>query len=131
MATIFDKIISGEIPSYKVAEDADFLAFLDVFPVQRGHVLVIPKMSIDYIFDMPDQKLASMHVFAKKVASAIKKVIPCTKIGVSIIGLEVPHAHIHLIPINHLSDMDFNHKKKFSSEEMLETADLIRSAMPE
>lgn len=129
MATIFDKIISGEIPSYKVAEDENFLAFLDVFPVQKGHVLVIPKIGVDNIFDMSDHDLASMHVFAKKVAIAIKSVIPCTKVGMSVIGLEVPHAHIHLVPINQLSDMDFTNKKQFSSEEMMEVAAAIKAAI--
>ena len=116
--TIFSKIIKGEIPCYKIAEDNDFIAFLDVRPLQAGHTLVVPKIEIDYIFDLDDETLKNMMVFAKKVAIAIKKAIPCQRVGVAVIGLEVPHCHIHLTPINYLSDMDFAKPKTFSSEEM-------------
>lgn len=108
--TIFSKIIAGEIPSYKVAENDQFFAFLDINPVNWGHTLVVPKKEVDYIFDMPDEELAAMAVFAKRVAKAIKKAIPCVKVGVTVIGLEVPHAHIHLVPMKAESDMDFSHK---------------------
>ena len=108
--TIFSRIIAGEIPSYKVAEDDRFYAFLDINPVNWGHTLVVPKQETDYIFDIDDAQLGEMMVFAKKVAAAMKKVIPCRKIGVAVLGLEVPHAHIHLIPIQEEGDMDFRHK---------------------
>ncbi|KAF0131636.1 MAG: Diadenosine tetraphosphate (Ap4A) hydrolase and other HIT family hydrolase [Bacteroidetes bacterium] len=111
MATIFARIVNGEIPCYKVAEDEKFLAFLDINPLAKGHTLVIPKVETDYIFDMTDSDLSAMMIFAKKVAKAIKEVVPCTKIGVTVIGLEVPHAHIHLIPINSIYDMDFSRPK--------------------
>lgn len=111
MATIFSKIVNGEIPAWKIAEDDRFFAFLDINPLAMGHTLVIPKKETDYIFDIDDAELADMMVFAKKVAKAIKKVVPCTKIGVTVIGLEVPHAHIHLIPINSIYDMDFSKPK--------------------
>lgn len=127
MSTIFEKIINGEIPCHKVAETSDFLAFLDLFPVQKGHVLVVPKTSVDYFFDIEDIQFSDLMLFAKKLAIGLKKAIPCKKIGVAVIGLEVPHAHIHLIPMNSLSDMDFSNKKKFSDEELSETAALIRS----
>jgi histidine triad (HIT) family protein len=127
MSTIFEKIINGEIPCQKVAETSDFLAFLDLFPVQKGHVLVVPKTSVDYFFDIEDIQLSDLMLFAKKLAIGLKKAIPCKKIGLAVIGLEVPHAHIHLIPMNSLSDMDFSNKKKFSDEELSETAALIRS----
>ena len=127
MSTIFAKIINGEIPCHKVAETSDFLAFLDLFPVQKGHVLVVPKTSVDYFFDIEDIQFSDLMLFAKKLAIGLKKAIPCKKIGVAVIGLEVPHAHIHLIPMNSLSDMDFSNKKKFSDEELSETATLIRS----
>lgn len=107
MASLFSKIVSGEIPCHKVAETNEFLAFLDIQPVAPGHTLVIPKKEIDDIFELDDETLMGLHLFAKYVAQAIKKVVPSTKIGVSVIGLEVPHAHIHLIPINGLGDMDF------------------------
>jgi histidine triad (HIT) family protein len=123
METIFTKIVKGEIPAYKVAEDDRFLAFLDVSPLQKGHTLVIPKAQIDYIFDLDDTLLADMLVFAKKVAHAIKKAINCNRVGVAVIGLEVPHAHVHLIPINQMSDMSFSQpKKKISAAEMQEIA---------
>lgn len=108
--TIFSRIIAGEIPSYKVAEDDRFYAFLDINPVNWGHTLVVPKQETDYIFDLDDETLGGMMVFAKKVAAAIKKAIPCTKVGVAVLGLEVPHAHIHLIPIQKEGDMDFKNK---------------------
>lgn len=105
--TIFSRIVAGEIPSYKVAEDDKFYAFLDINPVQKGHTLVIPKQEVDYIFDEDDELIAAHMVFAKRVAKAIKKAIPCTKVGVTVMGLEVPHAHIHLIPMQTEGDMDF------------------------
>ncbi len=121
MSSIFTKIVSGEVPCYKVMEDDQFLAFLDVFPLAKGHTLVIPKVEIDYIFDMEDDQLASMHIFTKKVAKLLKSAIPCKKIGVSVVGLEVPHAHIHLIPIQNVSDMNFSAPKlTLTKEEMLQ-----------
>ncbi len=127
MSTIFSKIIKGEIPCYKVAETPDFLAFLDVSPVKRGHVLVIPKKEIDYIFDMEDNDLAALHLFAKKIALGLKKVIPCKKIGVAVVGLEVPHTHIHLIPMNEIGDMNFaNPRVQLSKEEFLSLAEEIK-----
>ncbi len=109
--TIFDKIVSGEIPSYKVAETGEFLAFLDVFPLKEGHTLVIPKAAVDYIFDLEDNTLAELHIFAKKVAKALESVVPCRRIGVAVIGLEVPHAHIHLVPLESVSDINFSSPK--------------------
>lgn len=108
--TIFSKIIKGEIPSYKVAEDEHFYAFLDINPVNWGHTLVVPKREEDYIFDLADDELAAMAIFAKKVAKALKKAVPCRKVGVAVIGLEVPHAHIHLVPMEKEGDLDFHHK---------------------
>ncbi len=108
--TVFSKIIAGEIPSYKVAEDDKFYAFLDINPVNWGHTLVVPRQETDYIFDLDDATLGDMMVFAKKVAAAIKKAVPCTKVGVAVLGLEVPHAHIHLIPMIKEGDMDFKNK---------------------
>jgi histidine triad (HIT) family protein len=105
--TLFDKIVSGEMPSYKIAETEDFLAFLDAFPLKEGHTLVIPKASVDYIFNLEDSTLAELHVFAKKVAKAIESVVPCKRIGVAVIGLEVPHAHVHLVPIESVADINF------------------------
>lgn len=107
MASIFSKIVKGEIPCYKVAEDDQFLAFLDIQPLAAGHVLVIPKVEIDYIFDIDDEQHRALWSFAKRVASAVKSAIPCKRVGVAVIGLEVPHAHIHLIPMNRVSDMNF------------------------
>ncbi|HAY89346.1 MAG TPA: HIT family protein [Bacteroidetes bacterium] len=109
--TIFDKIVSGEIPSYKVAETDEFLAFLDVFPLKEGHTLVIPKAAVDYIFDLEDNTLAELYIFAKKVAKALESVVPCRRIGVAVIGLEVPHAHIHLVPLESVSDINFSSPK--------------------
>lgn len=124
--TIFEKIVAGEIPAYKVLEDDNHLAFLDVFPLKKGHVLVIPKKCTDYIFDLSDNDLANLHIFAKKVAIAIKKAFPCTKVGMAVVGLEVPHTHIHLIPINSVSEMDFSQEKlKLSHEEFVEVREEI------
>jgi len=121
MSTIFTKIINGEIPAYKIAENDKFLAFFDISPLQKGHTLVIPKIEKDYIFDLTDDLLAEMIVFSKQVAKKIKGAIGCKRIGLSVIGLEVPHAHIHLIPINKMEDMMFNNEKLFlSNEEFLE-----------
>lgn len=129
MTTIFSKIVSGEISSYKVMEDDRFFAFLDVFPLAKGHTLVIPKIEIDYIFDMDEQHLADFHIFAQKVAKLLKSAIPCKKIGMSVIGLEVPHAHIHLIPMNNVSDMNFSASKlSYTKEEMQATLDEILAA---
>ena len=129
MATIFSRIIAGEIPCYKVAENERFFAFLDINPLVKGHTLVVPKQEVDYIFDLSDDDLAAMHVFAKSVARAIEKAVSCKRVGVSVIGLEVPHAHIHLIPINKESDMVIsNPKQKLSDEEFREIADNIYKA---
>lgn len=123
MASIFSRIAAGEIPSYKVAEDDKHYAFLDINPVAKGHTLVIPKREVDYIFDLSDDELAELHVFAKKVAKALGKAVPCQRVGVAVMGLEVPHAHIHLIPISRESDMDFRKEHlKLSDEEMKEIA---------
>lgn len=119
MASIFSRIAAGEIPSHRIAEDAEHFAFLDINPVADGHVLVIPKREVDYIFDLSDDEIASLNVFAKKVAKAIKAAIPCRKVGVTVIGLEVPHAHIHLVPMNTESDMDFRKPKMNPSAEHL------------
>ena len=129
MATIFSKIIAGEIPSYKVAENEQFYAFLDINPLVKGHTLVVPKKEVDYIYDLSDEELAAMHVFAKHVALAIQKAFPCRKVGEAVIGLEVPHAHIHLIPIQNESDMLFsNPKLKLSDEEFKSIAERIHNA---
>lgn len=128
MSSIFSRIAAGELPAYKVAETQDFLAFLDVNPLREGHTLVIPKQEIDYIFDIEDEPYAGLMLFAKIVAEAIKKTIPCKKIGVAVVGLEVPHAHIHLIPIDSVSDMDFTRKKmKFEATKLEEIAAAIRA----
>jgi histidine triad (HIT) family protein len=130
MGSIFSKIVSGEIPCNKVAENDQFLAFLDVMPLREGHVLVIPKIAVDYIFDMEDALLADMMIFSKSVARKLKNVFPCKKIGVTVIGLEVPYAHIHLIPINSLSDMDFSKPKlKIEESRLAEIAKLISEAV--
>lgn len=129
MATIFSKIVAGEIPSYKVAEDDKFYAFLDINPLVKGHTLVVPKKEVDYIYDLSDEELAAMHVFAKHVALAIQKAFPCRKVGEAVIGLEVTHAHIHLIPIQNESDMLFsNPKLKLSDEEFKSIAERIHNA---
>lgn len=126
MATIFSKIIAGEIPCYKVAENEKFFAFLDINPLSKGHTLVVPKQETDYLFDLDDQDLGEMQVFAKQVALAIQKAVPCKRIGLAVIGLEVPHAHIHLIPITKESDMNFsNPKLKLSDEEFVRIAETI------
>lgn len=128
MASIFSKIVKGEIPSYKIAEDENFYAFLDIFPLGKGHTLVIPKKETDYIFDINDEEYANMFLFAKRVAKAIEKVIECKRIGVAVLGLEVPHAHIHLIPLNDETDINFsNPKLKLSTEEFKEIAEKISS----
>jgi histidine triad (HIT) family protein len=130
MASIFSKIISGEIPSHKVAETIDYLAFLDIQPLSRGHVLVIPKAEVDYIFDLDDEAYAGLWIFARIVADGVKKAIPCKKVGVAVIGLEVPHTHIHLIPMNRVDDMNFSKPKlNPSEEELAETASLIQQQL--
>ncbi|MDR3119266.1 MAG: HIT family protein [Mediterranea sp.] len=129
MATIFSKIIAGEIPSYKIAEDDKFYAFLDIKPLMTGHTLVIPKQEVDYIFDLDDETLSAMHVFAKRVARAIEKAIPCKRVAVLVLGLEVPHAHIHLVPISKESDIIISKAKlKLSNEEFTATAKAINQA---
>lgn len=126
MATIFSKIINGEIPAYKVAESDDYLAFLDINPLAEGHTLIIPKKETDYIFDINDEEYLGLWLFAKKVANSIKKVVPCRKIGVAVIGLEVAHAHIHLVPINDIYDIDFKKVKlKLSENRFKELASKI------
>ncbi|MFD2743588.1 MULTISPECIES: HIT family protein [Sphingobacterium] len=130
MSTIFSKIVSGEIPAYKVAESNDYLAFLDVRPIAKGHVLVIPKEETDYLFDIGDDAYMGMWMFAKIVAQGIKKAIPCDRVGVAVVGLEVAHAHIHLVPINQISDLNFEKPKlEFSEEDMLAISEEIREAI--
>lgn len=130
MASIFTKIINREIPGYIVAEDDRFIAFLDVRPLVEGHTLVVPKKEVDYIFDHDDSTLAEMMVFAKKVAKGVKKAIPCKRIGVAVIGLEVPHTHVHLVPMNSMGDINFSKPKlSIPSEKMKLLADLIKSAI--
>ena len=130
MPSIFSKIVSGEIPCYKIAESDNYLAFLDVFPLAKGHTLVIPKKETDYIFDIGDEEFSGLQLFAKKVAKAIEKAVPCQRIGVAVIGLEVPHAHIHLIPINNVSDINFSRPKlSVPKEEMEEIAKKIRAQL--
>jgi len=120
MTSIFSKIVAGDIPSYKIAEDDRYYAFLDINPLSKGHTLVIPKQEVDYIYDLDDETLAGLHVFAKRVAKAIASVIDCKRIGVAVIGLEVPHAHIHLVPINGIHDIDFSKPKlNLEKEEMI------------
>lgn len=129
MASIFTKIVNGELPCHKVAENDQFLAFLDITPLREGHVLVIPKLEVDYIFDLEDNLLSELMVFAKSVAVKLKTAIPCNRIGVSVIGLEVPHAHVHLVPMDTVSDMNFaKEKASFTNEELAETATKIRLA---
>jgi len=128
--TIFSKIVAGEIPAHKVAETIDYLAFLDINPLAEGHVLVIPKKEVDYIFDLDDELYTGLQIFAKIIAGAIKKAIPCKRVGVAVIGLEVPHAHIHLIPLNRMSDINFERPKLNPTQEELEaTALKIREAL--
>lgn len=129
MATIFSKIVAGEIPSYKVAEDEQFYAFLDINPLVKGHTLVIPKREVDYFFDLTDEEIGAMQVFAKKVALAIKKAYPCVKVGQAVLGLEVPHAHIHLVPMQKERDMLFsNPKLQLTPDEFKEIAANIAAA---
>ena len=129
MASLFTRIINGEIPCYKIAENELFIAFLDILPVAKGHTLVVPKKEIDYIFDLPNEELQALNLFAKEVARKIQAVIPCKKIGISVIGLEVPHAHMHLIPINSINDMNFEKKRlKFNPEEYTELSQKISNA---
>lgn len=131
MPSIFSRIVSGELPAYKVAEDDHHLAFLDITPLVEGHTLVIPKKEIDYIFDLPPVELAALHQFAQRVAKGVKAAVPCKRIGVAVIGLEVPHAHIHLIPMNNVSDMNFaNPKIKVAEARMKELSDAIRAQVP-
>ena len=127
MSSIFTKIINGEIPCYKIAEDENYLAFLDVMPTATGHTLVIPKKEVDYIFDLDDELYIGLMAFAKKIAPAIEKAIPCIRIGVAVVGLEVPHAHVHLIPLNSMADMNFHNKLKPTQAELAETAEKIRA----
>jgi len=130
MASIFKKIIQGEIPCYKIAENDQFLAFLDVFPLVHGHILVVPKKETDYIFDIEDAELSAMMLFAKKIAKAQKAAVPCKRIGVAVIGLEVPHAHIHLVPMNTANDVNFTQPKiKPTGEELAEMAEKIKSKL--
>ncbi|MDE5729898.1 MAG: HIT family protein [Alistipes sp.] len=127
MASIFTRIIQGEIPCHKVAEDDDYFAFLDINPLRRGHTLIVPKQEEDYLFDLDDETLAGMVLFAKKVAAKIKEKFPCRKVAMVVLGLEVPHAHIHLIPIDEEGDADFRREKlKFTPEEFAETARMLR-----
>ena len=129
MASLFTRIINGEIPCYKIAENELFIAFLDILPVAKGHALVVPKKEIDYIFDLPDEELQALNIFAKEVARKIQAVVPCKKIGISVIGLEVPHAHMHLIPINNIHDMNFEKERlKFTTEEYAELSKKISNA---
>ena len=130
MSSVFSKIVSGDVPAYIIAEDDDHLAFLDIFPLSKGHVLVIPKLEIDNIFDIDHDQYLALWSFAKRVSKAIKKVISCERVGVAVIGLEVPHAHIHLVPINNVSDINFERKKlHVSPSEMESIAELISSAI--
>ena len=130
MATIFSRIIAGEIPCYKVAEDQNNFAFLDINPVAPGHVLVVPKKEVDYLFDLNDEDYASLQMFAKQVATAVKAAMPCVRVGVAVMGLEVPHAHIHLIPINEEKDMNFfKEKVQLPQEEMVRIAQAIAAQM--
>ena len=130
MPSIFSKIVSGDIPAYKVAENESHLAFLDIFPLAKGHVLVVPKKEIDYLFDITSDEYLELWKFTQKVAKGVDKVIACERIGVAVIGLEVPHAHIHLVPLNNVSDINFERPKlQFSEAEMKSVADLIKSAI--
>lgn len=127
MATLFTKIINGEIPCHKIAESDKFLAFLDIFPLAEGHTLVIPKVEVDYIFDLDDSYLTEINLFARDVAAKIKAAVPCKRIGIAVIGLEVPHAHMHLVPLNHVGDINFEREKlRPTHEELADTAQRIR-----
>lgn len=125
MASIFSRIVAGEIPCYKVAENENFLAFLDIDPIAKGHVLCIPKKEVDYIFDLEDDLFVGLHLFAKQVAAGLKKTCPCIKVGVAVVGIDVPHAHIHLVPLNEPGDMDFKTHVKMSPEELAQLAEAI------
>lgn len=130
MGSIFSKIITGDIPCYKIAENEECFAFLDIAPLAVGHTLVVPKIEVDRYFDLSNEDIASINIFAKQVAAAIEKVVPCKRIGVAVIGLEVPHAHIHLIPLNSVEDINFERRKlELSQEELAETASQIREAL--
>lgn len=129
MASIFSRIVAGEIPCYKVAETDEFLAFLDVNPVVKGHVLCIPKQEVDYIFDLDDDLFTRLHLFSKKVAKGLKKVCPCIKIGVAVVGIDVPHTHIHLMPLNNPGDLNFAHHIQMTPEEMAALAAEIAKAV--
>lgn len=132
MSTIFSKIVAGEIPAYKVAESIDFLAFLDISPLAEGHLLVIPKKEVDYLFDIDDETYVGLQLFAKIVAKGLQAAIPCKRIGVAVIGLEVPHTHIHLIPMNRVDDLNFGRPKlSFTPEQLEATAEKIREALRE
>jgi len=127
MASIFTKIIQGEIPCHKIAEDDKYFAFLDINPLAKGHTLVVPKQEVDYIFDLDDEILSGLHLFAKKIAKAVEKSVECKRIGIAVIGLEVPHTHIHLVPLNRIGDLNFaNPKLNLSADELSEIADAIR-----
>ena len=129
MPTVFSRIVAGEIPCHKIAENEKFLAFLDITPVAKGHTLVIPKIAVDYFFDLDSDLLAEINLFAREVAINLKKVVPCKRIGVAVIGLEVPHAHMHLIPMNNIGDINFSGERlKMSAEQFAELADKIRNA---
>ncbi len=129
MPTLFSKIIAGEIPAHKVAENDRFLAFLDILPVAKGHTLVIPKVEVDYIFDLDTATLSEINLFAKEVATKIQRVVPCIKVGVAVVGLEVPHAHMHLIPLNHVGDLSFTKERvKMTNDELAALAEKIRTA---
>lgn len=129
MASIFTKIINGEIPCYKLAENDRFIAFLDIRPQAKGHALVVPKQEVDYIFDQPDEVLSEMLLFARPIAKAIEAVVPCKRIGLAVVGLEVPHTHLHLIPINQVSDLSFKAPVDISSEELERLAAQIRESL--
>lgn len=130
MASIFTKIINREIPAHIVAEDENYIAFLDIMPLVKGHVLVVPKQEVDYIFDLEPEVLAGLHVFAQKVAKAIDKTIKCTRVGVAVIGLEVPHVHVHLVPLRTMDDINFGRPKlKLTPEELAEIAEVIKSGL--
>jgi len=130
MASIFTKIINREIPAHIVAEDENYIAFLDIMPLVKGHVLVVPKQEVDYIFDLDPEVLAGLHVFAQKVAKAIDKTIKCTRVGVAVIGLEVPHVHVHLVPLRTMDDINFGRPKlKLTPEELAEIAEVIKSGL--
>ncbi|CEN35621.1 HIT family protein [Capnocytophaga cynodegmi] len=126
MATIFTKIINGEIPCYKIAEDDDFIAFLDINPNAKGHTLCVPKKEVDKIFDLEDELYLKLMIFSKKIAKALEKAISCNRVGVAVVGLEVPHVHVHLIPINRMEEMTFNEKVKFTDNEFNKIAEQIR-----